>query len=61
MLSFGISKVQKMKITASLKTRKIRDKNCKIVRRKKTRKNGTKKTVLVVINKVNPRYKASQG
>lgn len=50
-----------MKITASIKTRKIRDKNCKVVRRKKTRKNGTKKTVLVVINKINPRYKVSQG
>lgn len=50
-----------MRIAASIKTAKIRDKDCKVVRRKKTRKNGTQKTVLIVINKKNPRLKVSQG
>lgn len=40
---------------------KNRDKNCKVVRRKKSRKDGSLKTVLVVINKKNPRNKVSQG
>lgn len=56
-----ILKGNKMKVIASIKTRKNRDKNCKVVRRKKTRRDGSKKTVLVVINKMNPRYKACQG
>lgn len=54
-------KGNKMKVISSIKTRKNRDKNCKVVRRKKTRRDGSKKTVLVVINKMNPRYKACQG
>jgi large subunit ribosomal protein L36 len=41
-----------MKIRSSLKTAKIRDKNCRIVRRKGR---------LYVINKLNPRLKARQG
>lgn len=50
-----------MKVVASIKNSKSRDKNCKVVRRKKTRADGSQKTVLVVINKVNPRFKTSQG
>lgn len=50
-----------MRIAASIKTCKNRDKNCKVVRRKKSRKDGSQKTVLVVINKKNPRNKVSQG
>lgn len=50
-----------MKIVGSIKNLKNRDKNCKVVRRKKTKKSGGKKSVLVVINKVNPRFKAAQG
>ncbi|MBR2141023.1 MAG: 50S ribosomal protein L36 [Rickettsiales bacterium] len=50
-----------MRIAASIKTCKNRDKNCKIVRRKKTRSDGSQKAVLVVINKKNPRFKVSQG
>jgi len=41
-----------MKVKCSLKTAKIRDKDCKIVRRKGR---------IYVINKKNPRMKARQG
>ncbi len=41
-----------MKIANSLKALKVRDKNCKVVRRKGR---------TYVINKKNPRYKARQG
>ncbi len=41
-----------MKILNSLKSAKIRDKNCRIVRRKGR---------IYVINKKNPRLKARQG
>ncbi len=41
-----------MKVVASLKTAKRREKNCRIVRRKGR---------IYVINKKNPRYKARQG
>ncbi|MSO53803.1 MAG: 50S ribosomal protein L36 [Rhodospirillales bacterium] len=41
-----------MKVRASLKTAKLRDKGCKIVRRRRR---------LYVINKKNPRFKARQG
>jgi len=41
-----------MKKVASIKNLKKRDKNCKVVKRGKS---------LVVINKVNPRFKAKQG
>lgn len=41
-----------MKVAASLKTLKSRDKNCRIVRRKGR---------VYVINKKNPRFKARQG
>lgn len=41
-----------MKILSSLKSAKIRDKNCRTVRRKGR---------IYVINKVNPRFKARQG
>lgn len=44
-----------MKVVASLKSAKIRDKNCRIVKRKR---NG--KIVTYVINKANPRFKARQ-
>ncbi len=50
-----------MRVASSIKTCKNRDKNCKVVKRKKTRKDGSKKTVTVVINKKNPRFKVSQG
>ena len=50
-----------MKIVGSIKNLKNRDKNCKVVRRKKAKRGGGKKSVLVIINKVNPRFKASQG
>ena len=50
-----------MKIVGSIKNLVKRDKNCKVVRRKKKKKNGGYKTVLVIINKVNPRFKAAQG
>ncbi|MDR2760532.1 MAG: 50S ribosomal protein L36 [Rickettsiales bacterium] len=50
-----------MKKVASLRSSKIRDKNCKIIKRKKTRGDGSKKSVTLVINKKNPRFKASQG
>jgi LSU ribosomal protein L36P len=41
-----------MKIVSSLKTIKLRDKNCRVVRRRGR---------VYVINKKNPRYKARQG
>jgi large subunit ribosomal protein L36 len=41
-----------MKIINSLKTAKLRDKNCRIVRRRGR---------VYIINKKNPRYKARQG
>ncbi|MEM6492525.1 MAG: type B 50S ribosomal protein L36 [Pseudomonadota bacterium] len=41
-----------MKIVSSLKSKKIRDRNCRVVRRKGR---------LYVINKRNPRMKARQG
>ncbi|SMF33130.1 LSU ribosomal protein L36P [Tistlia consotensis] len=41
-----------MKVINSLKTAKMRDKNCRLVRRKGR---------VYVINKKNPRYKARQG
>ncbi|MDR3290124.1 MAG: 50S ribosomal protein L36 [Rickettsiales bacterium] len=51
-----------MKIVGSIKNLKKRDKNCKVVRRKKMKGDGKGlKSVLVIINKKNPRFKASQG
>ena len=41
-----------MKVLNSLKTAKLRDKNCRIVRRRGR---------VYVINKKNPRFKARQG
>ena len=41
-----------MKITSSLRTKKVRDKNCKVVKRRGR---------LYVINKINPKFKARQG
>jgi len=41
-----------MKVKASLRSAKLRDKNCQIVRRKGK---------LYVINKRNPRFKVRQG
>ena len=41
-----------MKVVSSLKTLKVRDRNCQVVRRKGR---------LYVINKKNPRFKARQG
>ncbi|MDA0351603.1 MAG: type B 50S ribosomal protein L36 [Chloroflexi bacterium] len=41
-----------MKVKASLRSAKLRDKNCQIVRRRGK---------LYVINKRNPRYKVRQG
>ncbi len=41
-----------MKVRSSLKSAKVRDKNCRIVRRRGR---------LYVINKQNPRFKARQG
>lgn len=41
-----------MKVVNSLKTAKLRDKNCRIVRRRGR---------VYVINKKNPRFKARQG
>ena len=43
---------KRMKIINSLKTAKLRDKNCRLVRRRGR---------IYVINKKNPRYKARQG
>ena len=50
-LLYSISEVI-MKVVSSLKTLKVRDRNCQIVRRKGR---------LYVINKKNPRFKARQG
>lgn len=50
-----------MRVAASIQACKARDKNCKVVRRKKTRSDGSKKTVILVINKKNPRFKVCQG
>jgi large subunit ribosomal protein L36 len=41
-----------MKVVNSLKTLKVRDRNCKLVRRKGR---------VYIINKTNPRFKARQG
>ncbi|MBT5773552.1 MAG: 50S ribosomal protein L36 [Dehalococcoidia bacterium] len=41
-----------MKVRASLRSAKMRDKNCQVVKRKGT---------LYVINKRNPRFKVRQG
>lgn len=41
-----------MKVRNSLKTLKVRDKNCKLVRRRGR---------VYIINKKNPRFKARQG
>ncbi len=41
-----------MKVVNSLKTAKLRDKNCRVVRRRGR---------IYVINKKNPRFKARQG
>jgi large subunit ribosomal protein L36 len=41
-----------MKILSSLKSAKVRDKHCRVVRRKGR---------IYVINKMNPRFKARQG
>lgn len=41
-----------MKLYSSLKSKKVRDKDCKIVRRKGR---------IFVINKKNPKFKACQG
>ncbi len=41
-----------MKVVNSLKAMKVRDKNCRVVRRRGR---------VYVINKVNPRFKARQG
>jgi large subunit ribosomal protein L36 len=41
-----------MKVANSLKTLKLRDKNCRVIRRKGR---------VYVINKLNPRFKARQG
>ena len=52
-----------MKIVGSIKNLVKRDKDCKVVRRKKAKKKkkGGYKTVLVIINKIRPRFKAAQG
>lgn len=50
-----------MKIVGSIKNLRKRDKDCKVVRRKKSKKGGGKKTVLVILNKLKPRFKAAQG
>ena len=44
--------VQIMKVVSPLKTLKVRDRNCQIVKRRGR---------LYVINKRNPRFKARQG
>jgi large subunit ribosomal protein L36 len=49
---FAICQVRPMKIRNSLKSAKVRDKNCRVVRR-----HGR----VYVINKKNPRMKARQG
>jgi ribosomal protein L36 len=53
MLRANISyKEIKMKVYSSLKSKKVRDKDCKVVRRKGR---------VYVINKKNPKLKARQG
>jgi large subunit ribosomal protein L36 len=51
-LSKSRSRNGAMKIRNSLKSAKLRDKNCRVVRRKGR---------VYIINKTNPRYKARQG
>jgi large subunit ribosomal protein L36 len=46
------SRGNKMKVVNSLKTLKVRDRNCKMVRRRGR---------VYIINKKNPRFKARQG
>jgi large subunit ribosomal protein L36 len=41
-----------MKVVSSIKTLKVRDKNCRVVKRRGR---------IYVINKTNPRFKARQG
>lgn len=41
-----------MKVVSSIKTLKVRDKNCRVVKRRGR---------IYVINKANPRFKARQG
>lgn len=41
-----------MKVVSSIKTLKVRDKNCRVVKRRGR---------IYVINKSNPRFKARQG
>jgi large subunit ribosomal protein L36 len=48
----GPNEDREMKVVNSLKTAKLRDKNCRVVRRKGR---------VYVINKKNPRFKARQG
>ena len=50
-----------MKVVSSLKSAKIRDKDNKMVRRKKTRSDGSKKIVVKIINKKKPKNNVSQG
>lgn len=50
-----------MRVASSIQACKNRDKNCKVVRRKKTKPDGSKKITILVINKKNPRFKVSQG
>ena len=47
-----VTKGHVMKVRNSLKSAKLRDKNCRVVRRKGR---------VYVINKTNPRFKARQG
>ncbi len=51
-LNFGACKASPMKVRNSLKSAKVRDKNCRVVRRRGR---------VYVINKKNPRMKARQG
>lgn len=50
--SIAPKKIPAMKVRSSLKTLKVRHRDCKLVRRKGR---------VYVINKTNPRYKARQG
>lgn len=52
MMTIDRTGVQVMKVRNSLKSAKLRDKNCRVVRRKGR---------VYVINKTNPRFKARQG
>jgi large subunit ribosomal protein L36 len=47
-----ILKTKNMKVRASLKSAKKRDKDCQVIKRGKK---------ILVINKKNPRFKAKQG